>query len=159
MDREKENPYVTKIKLNDEIRRLEVKIDGVDRKHEKNYDNVTRLLEVAEATNKSIVQSNIRLGNAFDNFSQELKDELKENRRSHQTLTEKVRTHESQLKSHNEFIAEQKEIKDSKKGSLIKWVVALTGIFVAIITGIFTIIEVLIPYIMDILIPELTNGE
>lgn len=149
MEREEKNPYVTQIELERESKRLSEKIQYVDEKHTTNYGNLAKVLAVSQETNKNIVSSNNRLSRSFDNFSTELKDELKQNRQSHQELREKVGNHDTQLKDHNKFILKQQEIADSKKGQLLKWVVGLSAIFVAIIGGIFSIVEVIIPYLLE----------
>lgn len=148
MEREKKNPFITQIELDATERRLKSEIDGVDRKHDKNYSDLAKMIAISEKTNEHIVSSNNRLSNSFDKFSSELKEELKQNRKSHETLSDKVRTHEYELSRHNEFIQMQQEIADSKKGQLVKWVSILSGIFVAIIAGLFGIVEVLLPIIL-----------
>lgn len=145
MEREKKNPFITKNELTETELRLKADIISVDRKHDKNYSDLARLIALSEKTNEHIVSSNNRLSISFDNFSSELKEELKQNRKSHETLTEKVRTHEYELGRHNEFIQMQQEIADSKKGQLLKWVAVLSSIFVALIAGLFGIVEVLLP--------------
>ena len=148
MEREKKNPIITQIELDAAERRLKSEIDGVDRKHDKNYSDLAKMIAISEKTNEHIVSSNNRLSNSFDKFSSELKEELKQNRKSHETLSDKVRTHEYELSRHNEFIQMQRDIADSKKGQLVKWVSILSGIFVAIIAGLFGIVEVLLPIIL-----------
>ncbi|SDK82894.1 hypothetical protein [Lacicoccus qingdaonensis] len=148
MEREKKNPIITQIELDAAERRLKSEIDGVDRKHDKNYSDLAKMIAISEKTNEHIVSSNNRLSNSFDKFSSELKEELKQNRKSHETLSDKVRTHEYELSRHNEFIQMQQEVAESKKGQLVKWVSILSGIFVAIIAGLFGIVEVLLPIIL-----------
>ena len=147
MEREKKNPFITKNELTETELRLKADIVSVDRKHDKNYSDLANLIALSEKTNEHIVDSNNRLSNSFDNFSSELKEELKQNRKSHETLSEKVRTHEYELGKHNEFIQTQQDIADSKKGQLLKWVGVLSGIFIALIAGLFGIVEVLLPII------------
>ncbi len=148
MEREKKNPFITQIELDATERRLKSKIDGVDRKHDKNYSDLAKMIAISEKTNEHIVSSNNRLSNSFDKFSSELREELKQSRKSQETLSDKVRTHDYELSRHNEFIQMQQEIADSKKGHLVKWVSILSGIFVAIIAGLFGIVEVLLPIIL-----------
>ena len=147
MEREKKNSFVTQIELDATKRRLQSEIIDVDRKHDKNYSDLASLIALSEKTTEHIVNSNNRLSNSFDNFSSELKEELKQNRESHETLSDKVRTHEYELSRHNEFIQTQQDIADSKKGQLLKWVGVLSGIFIALIAGLFGIVEVLLPII------------
>ena len=147
MEREKKNPFITQNELDATERRLQSEIIGVDRKHDKNYSDLSNLIALSEKTNEHIVSSNNRLSNSFDNFSSELKEELKQNRKSHETLSEMVRNHDYELGRHNEFILKQQEIADSKKGQLLKWVGVLSGIFIALIAGLFGIVEVLLPII------------
>ena len=149
MEREKKNPFVTKIELDATERRLTSKIDEVDRKHDDKYSDLSKLIALSEKTNEQIVDSNNRLSQSFDNFSSELKDELKKNRESHSILSDKVTQHDYDLQRHTEYIEQQKKIADGKKWHLLKWVGALSGIFVAIIAGLFGIVEVLIPYLME----------
>lgn len=148
MEREEKNPYVTKIEVDDVERRLTVKIDDVDKKHDNNYADLSKLIAISEVTSENIVKSNDKLSKSFDNFSYELKEELKSNRKSHEDLSVRVSHHDMAIFEHNEFITKQKEITDSKKSSLLKWVATLSAIFVAILTGIFGVVEVLIPYLI-----------
>lgn len=147
MEREKKNPFITKNELTETELRLKADIVSVDRKHDKNYGDLARLIALSEKTNEHIVSSNNRMSISFDNFSSELKEELKQSRMSHEALSDKVRTHEYELSRHNEFIQMQQEIADSKKGQLLKWVGVLSGIFIALIAGLFGIVEVLLPII------------
>lgn len=147
MEREKKNPYVTKIELEEVKDELSVKITEVDRKHDKNYADLSKLVAISEVTSKNIVKSNENLATSFDNFSKELKEELKTNRHSHQILSEKVGSHDRSISEHNKFIVHQQKVADDKKNHLIKWVGALSAIFVALLAGIFGVVEVLIPYL------------
>ena len=148
MEREKKNPYVTKIEVDEVERRLTVKIDDIDKKHDNNYADLSKLIAISEVTSENIVKSNDRLSKSFDNFSHELKEELKSNRKAHEDLSVKVLHHDMAIFEHNEFITKQREVADSKKSSLRKWVATLSAIFVAILTGIFGVVEVLIPHLM-----------
>ena len=145
MERKEKNPYVTKIEVDEVERRLTIKIDDVDKKHDRNYADLSKLIAISEVTSENIVVSNDRLSKAFDNFSYELKEELKSNRKAHEDLSVKVFNHDMAIFEHNEFITKQREIAESKKSSLLKWIATLSAIFVAILTGIFGVMEVIIP--------------
>ena len=150
MEREKKNPYVTQIELKEVKDELNVRITEVDRKHDNNYADLSKLVAISEITSKNIVKSNENLAVSFDNFSKELKEELKTSRQSHENLSEKVSTHDKRISEYSNFITQQQKISDDKKNHLIKWVGALSAIFVALLAGIFGVIEVLIPYFFGI---------
>lgn len=145
MEREKKNPFVTKIDLDGVEGRLNVKIDRVDRKHDEKSSELLKLITVSEKIGEHIKESNERLGSSFDNLSKDIKEELKLSRKSYEKLSEKVNDHDRNISEHNRYIKAQQEIVDHKKKSLLKWVGALSAIFVAIIAGIFGVVEVLIP--------------
>ena len=148
MEREKKNPFVTRIELDDVKDKLNSRITEVDVKHDKNYNELAKLIAVSEKNSENIVDSTDRLSVSFDNFSKELKDELKTNRQSHHVLYERVNQHDLALLEHNQFITHYNKVSEDKKSHLIKWVTALSAIFVAILAGIFGVVEVLIPYLI-----------
>ena len=148
MEREKKNPYVTRIELDDVKDKLNTRITEVDVKHDRNYGKLEKLIALSEKNSEHIVESTNRLSTSFDNFSKELKEELKTNRQSHQVLYERVNKHDIALTEHNQFITHYSKISEDKKSHLIKWVTALSAIFVAILAGIFGVVEVLIPYLI-----------
>ena len=148
MEREKKNPFITRIELDDVKDKLNTRITEIDVKHDKNYSELGKLIALSEKNSEHIVESTNRLSVSFDNFSKELKDELKTNRQSHQVLYERVNQHDVALTKHNQFITHYSKIAEDKKSHLIKWVTALSAIFVAILAGIFGVVEVLIPYLM-----------
>lgn len=147
MEREKKNPFVTKIELDDVKDKLNTRITEVDVKHDKNYGELAKLIAVSEKNSENIVDSTDRLSVSFDNFSKELKEELKTNRENHHVLYERVNQHDIALTEHTQFITHYSKIAEDKKSHLIKWVTALSAIFVAILAGIFGVVEVLIPYL------------
>lgn len=148
MEREKKNPFVTQIELDDVKDKLNTRITEVDVKHDRNYGELAKLIAVSEKNSEHIVDSTDRLSVSFDNFSKELKDELKSNRESHYVLYERVNQHELSLSKHNQFITHYSKIAEDKKSHLIKWVTALSAIFVAILAGIFGVVEVIIPILI-----------
>ena len=148
MEREKKNPYVTKVELDASERRLGDRITEIDSKHTENYSNLSRLFAVTEKANENIVEGNRLLRESIDNLSRELKEEREYNRKNHNDIIDIVKNHEKELFIHNEFIKEQKDITNAKKNQLLKWVGALSAVFVAILAGIFGVIEVLIPYLL-----------
>ena len=148
MEREKKNPFVTRIELDDVKDKLNSRITEVDVKHDKNYSELAKLIALSEKNSEHIVDSTNRLSVSFDNFSKELKDELKTSRQSHHVLYERVNQHDLALSEHNQFITHYSKIAEDKKSHLIKWVTALSAIFVAILAGIFGIVEVIIPILI-----------
>lgn len=148
MEREKKNPYVTKVELDASERRLGDRIIEVDNKHTENYSNLSRLFAVTEKANENIVEGNRLLRESIDNLSHELKEERDYNRKNHSDIVDRVGSHERELFVHNEYIKEQKKVSDTKKNQLLKWVGALSAVFVAILAGIFGVVEVLIPYLL-----------
>ena len=148
MEREKKNPFVTRVELNDVKDELNTRITEVDVKHDRNYGELAKLIAVSEKNSEHIVDSTDRLSVSFDNFSKELKEELKSNRESHYVLYERVNQHDIALSEHNQFITHYSKVAENKKSHLIKWVTALSAIFVAILAGIFGVVEVLIPYLL-----------
>lgn len=148
MEREKKNPYITTVDLRDATEKLDRKINEVDRKHTGNFSKLSQLVAISEKTNENIIEGNRLLRESFDSFSSELKEERKINRNTLQVITEKVNSHDKELFIHNSFIKEQQRVSDTKKGHLLKWVGALSAIFVAVLAGIFGLVEVLIPYLL-----------
>lgn len=152
MEREDRNPFVTRIELDQTKRRIEdslrEEIKAVDDKHSENHVVVRELLARSNATMEHLIKSSDRTTNAVEKMTDEMRESQKEHRLEREKAVERLRTLESVSESHNEFIAQQKEIMDGKRGSTLKWIGTLVPVFVVFISGIFGIVEYVIPFLL-----------
>ena len=153
MEREERNPFVTRIELDQTKRRIEdslrEEIKAVDDKHSENHVVVRELLARSNVTMEHLIKSSDRTTTAVEKMTDEMRESQKEQRLEREKAVERIRTLETASESHTEFIAQQKEIMDGKRGSTLKWIGTLVPVFVVFISGIFGIVEYLIPFLLD----------
>lgn len=153
MEREDRNPFVTRIELDQTKRKIEdtlrEELKAVDDRHSENHVVVRELLARSNATMEHLIKSSDRTTTAVEKMTDEMRESQKEQRLEREKAVERLRTLETATESHNEFIAQQKEIMKGKRGSTLKWIGTLVPIFVVFITGIFGIVEYLIPLLLD----------
>lgn len=153
MEREDRNPFVTRIELDQTKRKIEdtlrEELKAVDDRHSENHVVVRELLARSNATMEHLIKSSDRTTTAVEKMTDEMRESQKEQRLEREKAVERLRTLETATESHNEFIAQQKEIMNGKRGSTLKWIGTLVPIFVVFITGIFGIVEYLIPLLLD----------
>lgn len=152
MEREDRNPFVTRIELDQTKRRIEdslrEEIKAVDDKHSENHVVVRELLARSNATMEHLIKSSDRTTNAVEKMTDEMRESQKEQRLEREKAVERLRVLETATESHNEFILQQKEIMDGKRGSTLKWIGTLVPVFVVFISGIFGIVEYVIPFLL-----------
>lgn len=147
MEREKENPYVTQISLNKVEDRLKERIDNVDKKHTDNYSNIRTILERSIVTDEHLVKSNDKMVGSIESLTVELKKESERSREQNEAFRDKLHKHENIISTHDTFIKEQKEIKDNKRNSTMKWIGILVPVFVAFVAGLFGLVEIVLPFL------------
>lgn len=153
MDREERNPYVTRIELDHteskikETLRQEIRL--VDEKHTDNNLFVRELMARSIATMEHLSDSSDKNTLAVEKMVDEMQKNQRELREDKEEANERLKNLELVTDNHNEFIAQQKEIMDGKRGSTLKWIGTLVPIFVAFLAGIFSIVEYLIPFLMS----------
>lgn len=145
MEREKANPYVTRLELADKLGQVEKDIKAEiktlsNKQTDDNLFNRTLLTELS-TTMTHVVKSNDKTANAIIDLTKEMRDKQ-------QKTDEIIGSHEDQLRDHNKFITDQQKILEGKRGSTLKWIGVLVPVFVVFIGGIFGIVEVLIPWLL-----------
>ena len=147
MEREKTNPYVTRIELRDKLGEMEkdIKADIKSLSSKQTDDNLFNrtLLTELSTTMTHVVKSNDKTANAIIDLTKEMRDKQ-------QKTDEIISTHEEQLRDHNKFITDQQKILEGKRGSTLKWIGVLVPVFIAFIGGIFGIVEILIPWLIGL---------
>src|SRR5699024_6964966 len=153
MEREDRNPFVTRIELDQTKRRIEdtlrEEIKAVDDKHSENHVVVRELLARSNTTMEHLIKSSDRTTTAVEKMTEEMRESQKEQRLEREKAGERIRTLETDSERHTEFIAQQIEIMDGKRGSKLNWIGTLVPVFVGFISGIFGIVEYLIPFLLD----------
>ena len=148
MERKEKNPYVTKTDLNEVENKLNAKIIVVDRKLDEHKLETVKWFEVSELTSKHMIEVTKQMKNSIDDLAVSMKEITANNQEHFKEVTNKVREHEIEIKSHSNYIEEQKTVSEGKRKQLLQWMSIISTVFIAILAGIFGVIEVVIPFFL-----------
>lgn len=148
MERKEKNPYVTKTDLNEVENKLNAKIIVVDRKLDEHKLETVKWFEVSELTSKHMIEVTKQMKNSIDDLAVSMKEITANNQEYFKEVTKKVQDHEIEIKSHSNYIEEQKTVSEGKRKQLLQWMSIISTVFIAILAGIFGVIEVVIPFFL-----------